>query len=144
MKSSNASSPGELRTRVFLDFFFPLSESYASRVLLHLIKDGVIILYGGFQYDQKRILHLLSLIEGPSTSPPSVPFHKLSSTPPRDSSGSASRSTTKFILKPSLWKLNSTNPSYSNVIHSTPLSSSAATSNSHGSSSRSIPARKLW
>ena len=50
------------------------------------------ILYGGFQYDRKRILHLLSLVEGspPSTAP---------STPPRSSSSSTTRSGSRSILK---------------------------------------------
>ena len=38
--------PGLAADESFLRLRFLLSESYAARILLHLVKDGAIILYG--------------------------------------------------------------------------------------------------
>ena len=83
--------PGLAADENFLRLCFLLLESYATGILLHLVKDGAIILYGGFQYNHERIHNLLSLIEGPPTS-------TSSSTPPRDFGASATCSTAKSPL----------------------------------------------
>ena len=105
--------PGLAADKNFLRLRFLLTESFATWILLHLVKDGAIILYGGFQYNCKRNQHLLSLIEGP---PPST----TPTTPPRYTNSSATRSGAKSILKPSLQSLSSP----SKINQSTPPSSS--------------------
>ena len=61
--------PGLAPDEPFLRLRFQLSESYATRVLFNLVKEGAIKLYGGFEYDVPRIQQLLGL---PSVHP-SIP-----------------------------------------------------------------------
>ena len=66
--------PGLVPDETFLRLRFQLSESYATRVLFSLVKDGAIILYGGFKYDKQRLLSLLNLpvVYASLPSPPLV------------------------------------------------------------------------
>ena len=125
--------PGLAADENFLRLRFLLSLSYASCILLHLVKDGAIILYGGFQYDWKRILHLLSLIKG--SPPPQTP-----TTPPRFSSSSATHSGSRSILKHTLQSLSSP----SKVDHSTTPSSLPNTSITNASSNSFQAKKHRW
>ena len=129
--------PGLAADENFLRLRFLLSESYATRLLLHLVKEGAIILYGGFKYDRKRILQLLHLIEGPSPSPPSIPCSTPSSTPPLSGCSSLPHPSTQSILKP-----QPAHSSPSGFNHSSTPPSASSASNSR-CSSRSLPVKKL-
>ena len=129
--------PGLAADKNFLRLRFLLSDSYATRILLYLVKEGAIILYGGFKYDRKRILQLLYLIEGPSPSPPIITCSTPSSTPPLSSCSSLPRPSTQSILKP-----QPAHSSPSGFNHSSTPPSASSASNSR-CSSRSLPVKKL-
>ena len=73
--------PGSAPDENFLRLRFQISESYATRLLLSLMREGAIVLYGGFKFDVNRIHKLL----GSSSSISFPPNIALTSalTPPR-------------------------------------------------------------